>query len=46
MLFAVGRIARGWTAHWLELMSDPDRKIARPRQLYTGPREVPFPART
>jgi citrate synthase len=45
VLFAVGRTP-GWTAHWLELMSDPDRKIARPRQLYTGPREVPFPART
>ncbi|MBO0709328.1 MAG: citrate synthase [Candidatus Dormibacteraeota bacterium] len=45
VLFAVGRTP-GWTAHWLESVSDPDRKIARPRQLYTGPRGVQFPART
>ncbi|MFZ0215239.1 MAG: citrate synthase [Candidatus Dormiibacterota bacterium] len=43
VLFAVGRTP-GWVAHWLESLSDPDRKIARPRQIYTGPRTVEFPA--
>ncbi|MGH7882093.1 MAG: citrate synthase [Candidatus Dormibacteraceae bacterium] len=36
VLFAVGRTP-GWAAHWLEFISDPDRKLARPRQIYTGP---------
>jgi citrate synthase len=35
-LFAMGRLP-GWIAHWREMMSDPDSKIGRPRQLYTGP---------
>jgi len=35
VLFAVAR-AVGWIAQWLELMEDPEGKIARPRQLYTG----------
>jgi citrate synthase len=42
VLFAVARTA-GWVAHWLEFLDDPDRKIARPRQVYTGPRERQYP---
>jgi citrate synthase len=26
----------GWLAQWQEMQSDPDKKIARPRQIYTG----------
>jgi citrate synthase len=35
VLFALGRMV-GWLAHWDELLNDPDQKIARPRQWYTG----------
>ena len=35
VLFAVARSA-GWIAQWLEMMQDPDFRIGRPRQLYTG----------
>jgi len=35
VLFGIPRTV-GWLAQWNELMSDPDRKIARPRQIYTG----------
>ena len=35
VLFAVARTA-GWVAHWQEQLNDPERKIGRPRQLYTG----------
>jgi citrate synthase len=41
VMFAIGRTP-GWTAQWLELMDDPEFKIARPRQIYTGPREVDY----
>ena len=37
-LFAIGRLP-GWIAHWMEMIHDPDTKIARPRQIYTGARE-------
>lgn len=36
VLFAVARTA-GWVAHWQEQLREPDQKIGRPRQLYTGP---------
>jgi len=36
VLFAIGRMP-GWIAHWLEMRSDPDTKIQRPRQIYIGP---------
>ncbi len=36
VMFAIGRSV-GWTAHWREMIADPSTKIARPRQLYTGP---------
>ena len=36
VLFAIGRLP-GWVAHWREMMGDPATRIARPRQIYTGP---------
>jgi citrate synthase len=36
VLFAIPRTS-GWLAQWLEMLGDPEQKIARPRQLYTGP---------
>ena len=38
VLFAVARTV-GWIAQWREMIVDPDHKIGRPRQLYTGPAE-------
>jgi len=35
VLFAIGRMP-GWIAHWLEMRSDPDLRIQRPRQIYIG----------
>ncbi len=35
VMFAIGRTA-GWVSHWLEQQVDPEAKIGRPRQLYTG----------
>ena len=35
VLFAIPRTV-GWLAQWNEMMSDPEQKIARPRQVYTG----------
>ncbi len=35
VMFAIGRTA-GWVAHWLEQQVDPENKIGRPRQVYTG----------
>ena len=34
-IFAIARTA-GWLAQWKEMIEDPDQRIARPRQLYTG----------
>jgi citrate synthase len=36
VMFALGRSV-GWASHWREMIADPAGKIARPRQLYTGP---------
>jgi citrate synthase len=36
VIFALARTV-GWVSHWLEMMSDPKQRLARPRQLYTGP---------
>jgi citrate synthase len=36
--FAIGRLP-GWIAQWQEMIRDPDTKIGRPRQVYTGPSE-------
>jgi citrate synthase len=38
VMFAIGRTA-GWVANWLEQVQDPDQRIARPRQIYTGGRD-------
>ena len=38
VLFAIPRTG-GWITQWLELVEDPEQKIARPRQIYTGARE-------
>jgi citrate synthase len=35
VLFALGRLP-GWIAQWREMIGDPDTKIGRPRQVYTG----------
>ncbi|MBD1389646.1 citrate (Si)-synthase [Neiella sp. HB171785] len=35
VIFALSRTV-GWIAHWIEMHGDPDNKIGRPRQLYTG----------
>jgi citrate synthase len=35
VLFTLGR-APGWLAQWLEMIQDPEQRIARPRQVYLG----------
>lgn len=35
VMFAVARTV-GWVAQWMEMISDPDQRIARPRQIYEG----------
>jgi citrate synthase len=42
-VFAVARTV-GWVAHWNEMMTDPETRIVRPRQLYVGPTERPVVA--
>ena len=41
VLFALGR-APGWLAQWQELVTDPEQRIARPRQVYLGAAERPY----
>jgi citrate synthase len=41
VLFAIGRTS-GWIAQWLEMIDDPEQKIARPRQIYTGARTLDY----
>jgi citrate synthase len=41
VLFAIGRLP-GWIAQWHEMINDPETKIGRPRQLYTGPTQRSF----
>ncbi len=36
VMFAMGRMA-GWIAQWREMRRDPEFRIGRPRQIYTGP---------
>ena len=38
VIFAIPRTS-GWIAQWLEMNDDPEQKIARPRQIYTGERD-------
>jgi len=35
VLFAIGRTP-GWIAQWMEMITDPEQRIGRPRQIYTG----------
>jgi citrate synthase len=44
VLFAIPRTA-GWIAQWEEMLTDPDQKIARPRQIYVGARTRDYVAR-
>jgi len=44
VLFAIPRTA-GWIAQWEEMLLDPEQKIARPRQIYTGPKQRNYIAR-
>jgi citrate synthase len=44
VLFAIPRTA-GWIAQWEEMLLDPEQKIARPRQIYTGPAQRDYVAR-
>ncbi len=41
VLFAMGRLP-GWIAHWVEMHASRDKRICRPRQIYTGPTERDF----
>jgi len=41
VLFAIPR-AVGWLAQWQEMLTDPEQKIARPRQVWIGPETRPF----
>jgi citrate synthase len=43
VLFTLGRLP-GWIAHWMEMNLDPETKIMRPRQLYIGEPERPYPS--
>ncbi|MDP9136207.1 MAG: citrate synthase [Actinomycetota bacterium] len=41
VMFAIPRTA-GWLAQWKEMLEDDETKIARPRQIYTGPRKTDY----
>ena len=41
VMFALGRLP-GWIAQWKEMWDDPDGRIGRPRQIYTGPTRREF----
>ncbi len=41
VLFALGRMP-GWIAHWREMLHDPESRINRPRQIYTGEPQRPY----
>ncbi|MEX0908800.1 MAG: citrate synthase [Gemmatimonadaceae bacterium] len=44
VLFAIARMS-GWLAQWEEMLLDKEQKIARPRQIYTGPGEREYKSR-
>ena len=44
VLFALGRLP-GWIAQWVEMINDPETKIGRPRQVYTGSPERHYPSK-
>jgi citrate synthase len=41
VMFAIGRTS-GWIAQWNEMVADDEQKIARPRQIYTGDRDLDY----
>ncbi len=41
VMFAIGRLP-GWIAQWKESQDDPNWKLCRPRQIYTGPVEIDY----
>ncbi len=41
VIFALARTV-GWISHWQEMISDPEHRIGRPRQLYLGPTQRDF----
>jgi citrate synthase len=41
VMFAIGRTS-GWIAQWKEMVGDEEQKIARPRQIYTGERDLEY----
>jgi len=41
VIFAIPRTA-GWVSQWMEMTLDPEKKIARPRQIYTGKRDEDY----
>src|SRR4029077_6330222 len=41
VIFAIPRTS-GWIAQWMEMNADPSQKIARPRQIYTGERDLEY----
>jgi citrate synthase len=41
VMFAIGRMP-GWIANYKEVMEDSNSRIARPRQIYTGPTLRPY----
>ena len=41
VIFAIPRTA-GWVSQWMEMTLDPEKKIARPRQIYTGKRDQDY----
>ena len=43
VIFAIPRTS-GWVAQWMEMIDDTEQKIARPRQIYTGGRDVDYVA--
>jgi len=45
VLFAIGRLP-GWIAHWMEMNTDTETRIMRPRQLYVGATERDLPPLT
>jgi len=43
VMFAIARTV-GWVTHWREMLSDPETRIGRPRQLYVGPQRRDYTA--
>jgi citrate synthase len=43
VIFAIPRTS-GWVSQWMEMTLDPEKKIARPRQIYTGKRDQDYVA--